>query len=301
MDDNWDRDNTSIAFQLTTFRKQNLAYNHANKLNVHRYFRNESPTHVFSRECSASGHRYFLVENVSSFYHKYKQMNKGDLAFYEIFRPDFPCRLYFDIEFDQTLNPNEDGETAMIIFRKFLIQQVRSKFGVDISQFRAHENNAFSDHMVELDASNSKKFSRHIIITFPGNLVFQDNAHAGRFVKLLCTEITNSTLMHDSNNSNSMLVSDDALPLRSLFFLKKDKDDIIKRVLFVDQGVYAPNQNYRLPLSAKFIDIGTRHFKYYIPESRQTLERSFFSEELFNASLATYPAVQGPEELKFIT
>ena len=107
--------------------------------------------------------------------------------------------------------------------------------------------------------------------------------------------------MHDCDNSNSMLVSDETLPLRSLFFLKKDKDDIIKRVLFVDQGVYAPNQNYRLPLSAKFIDIGTRHFKYYIPESRQTLERSFFSEELFNASLGTYPAVQSPEELKFIT
>ena len=120
MDDNWHRDMTSIAFQLlTTFRKQKLAFNHANKLNVRRYFRNESPTHVFSREISARGHRYFLVENVSSFYHKYKQMNKRDLAFYEILRPDFPCRLYFDIEFDQTLNPYEDRETATEYLENF--------------------------------------------------------------------------------------------------------------------------------------------------------------------------------------
>ena len=46
------------------------------------------------------------------------------------------------------------------------------------------------------------------------------------------------------------------------FFLKKFEGDITKRVLFIDQSVYDADQNYRLPLSAKFADIGKRHFKY---------------------------------------
>ena len=65
--ENWDRDDTSIGFRLTTFTKKVAAFNYANRLNVRRYFDNLTPVHVFARKCSDAGHRYFLVETIASF------------------------------------------------------------------------------------------------------------------------------------------------------------------------------------------------------------------------------------------
>ena len=44
-------------------------------------------------------------------------MTSKDRTLYEIIRPDFPCRLYFDIEFDKRINPGRDGEHSMTILR----------------------------------------------------------------------------------------------------------------------------------------------------------------------------------------
>ena len=56
----WYRDDTSVGFSLITFPNQIAAFNYANKLNVRCVF-DESSVHVFSRECSKHGHRFFLV------------------------------------------------------------------------------------------------------------------------------------------------------------------------------------------------------------------------------------------------
>ena len=53
----WDRDDTSTAFDLTTFKKQNEAFKYANRVNIERSTRNKRPTLVFSREITS---RYFL-------------------------------------------------------------------------------------------------------------------------------------------------------------------------------------------------------------------------------------------------
>ena len=75
---------------MITFPKQKAAFNYANKLNVRCVFDNESPVHVFSRECSKDSHRYFLVESIHTFYLKYTHMAATDLTFYEIIRVGFP-------------------------------------------------------------------------------------------------------------------------------------------------------------------------------------------------------------------
>ena len=67
----WDRDATSTAFDLTTFKKQSEAFKYADMVNIARSARNERPMLVFSREISNEGHRYFIVDSVDSFYEKY--------------------------------------------------------------------------------------------------------------------------------------------------------------------------------------------------------------------------------------
>ena len=80
----WDRDATSTAFDLTTFKKQNEAFKYADRVNIARSARNELPMLVFSREISNEGHRYFIVDDVDSFYEKYIRMGARDRTFYEV-------------------------------------------------------------------------------------------------------------------------------------------------------------------------------------------------------------------------
>ena len=97
----WDRDGTCIQFQLITFKKRNNAIKYADAVNTSRTSKNEDLTAVFSREITTRGHRYFFVESLSTFYKKYMLMTAKDRTLYEIIRPNFSCRLYFDIEFDK--------------------------------------------------------------------------------------------------------------------------------------------------------------------------------------------------------
>ena len=114
-DNDWDRDRISIGLELTTFKKRTLAVKYAENINTSRLAKNENMNTVFSREVTKEGHRYFFVEDLSSFYQKYMTMSAKHRTMYEIIRPDFPCQLYFDIEFDKRLNEGRDGESSMTI------------------------------------------------------------------------------------------------------------------------------------------------------------------------------------------
>ena len=120
-DIDWDRDDTSIAFALKSFKKRTLAVEYADNINTSRLTKNENLTAVFSREETKEGHRYFFVEDLSSFYQKYMTMSAKDRTMYEIIRLVLPCRLYFDIEFNKRLNDGMDSESSMTIFKKYLI------------------------------------------------------------------------------------------------------------------------------------------------------------------------------------
>ena len=57
----WDRDATSTAFDLTTFKKQSEAFTYADRVNIARSARNERPMLVFSREIINEGHIYIYI------------------------------------------------------------------------------------------------------------------------------------------------------------------------------------------------------------------------------------------------
>ena len=55
------------------------------------------------------GKRKFLVADIKSFSKKYSEVEVEKRHLYEIIRENFPCRLYFDLEFSVADNPNLDG------------------------------------------------------------------------------------------------------------------------------------------------------------------------------------------------
>ena len=98
MHKDWDLDETILCFKLRFFRKQDTAFQYVDSVNVRRCSQNLPMLHVFGREFSPDGRRYFVVEDLPTFFHKYMNMSPKDRTFYEIIRAGQPCRLYFDLE-----------------------------------------------------------------------------------------------------------------------------------------------------------------------------------------------------------
>ena len=145
----------------------------------------------------------------------------------------------------------------MTIFRNFLITHIHETRGVHITPLPIKSKSEFCGNIVELDATDSKKFSRHLIITLQGKFVFRNNKQVGEYVNLMCTKIKEIAALNYSGDSSKLTA--DTLALRKLFFLKRCLGNIGNK-LFFDLSVYESNQNFRLPLSSKFEDVGKKHF-----------------------------------------
>ena len=293
----WHRDGTCIHFQFITFKKRDNAIKYADAINSSRMGKNEDLTAVFSREITTGGHRYFFVEDLSTFYKKYMLMTSKDRTIYEIIRPYFPCRLYFDIEFDKRINPGRDGENSMTIFKRYLIMWVEMLLGFHITAYDYNSVNPSSSGIVELDASNSTKFSRHLIVSLPGDYAFANVNEVFKFVNMICNHITK---IASWDTPEETTLSPDALSLRQLFFMKQ-KDQNIHKTLFVDLVPYKSFQNFRLVLSSKFEDIGKRNLNIFLPKENKIMEESLISQDFFNATLVSFPALKNNVSLKCVS
>ncbi|KAJ3037510.1 hypothetical protein HDV00_001623 [Rhizophlyctis rosea] len=96
--------------------------------------------------------------------------------------------------------------------------------------------------IVDLESSTTEKFSRHLIVHTP-NAVFKDNAHVGAFVKNLSARI-----LHFTHNSQPPQPSPPPHHHEAHELLILDKGS---RKLFIDDGVYSRNRNFRVWLSSK--------------------------------------------------
>ncbi len=71
--------------------------------------------HLFcwAEEVNPSGARRFWVASRKGFYKSYTKINRSKKCFYEIIQEGAPCRLFFDLEFDQLSNRQSDGKKMM--------------------------------------------------------------------------------------------------------------------------------------------------------------------------------------------
>ncbi|CAM9146110.1 unnamed protein product [Ectocarpus fasciculatus] len=98
---------------------------------------------------------------------------------YEIIREGCPCRMYFDLEFARGPNPGLDGEELVRAWINVVAGKLHQEFGVSVG----------ASNVLDLDSSTPKKFSRHLIFHLPGDQLFLDNSHVGRFVNSLAAEL----------------------------------------------------------------------------------------------------------------
>ncbi|URE06808.1 coiled-coil domain-containing protein 111 [Musa troglodytarum] len=135
-----------------------------------------------------------------------------------------PCHLYFDLEFDKTVNADKNVDDMVDILMSVTFNILFEKYAIK----------ANDGWIIELDSSTTKKFSRHVIIRMP-KIAFKDNLHVGAFVSEVCSHIT------------SQRGSD---PQLDKLYARKDSSSSDFQ-LFLDSAVYSRNRCFRLVFSSK--------------------------------------------------
>ena len=183
------------------------------------------------------GRRSYLVCHPCVFWHCDEQKRSDDRCSYEVIRQNATCKLYLDLEFDRTLNPDRDGDAMVELFLAVIAAVVEHLFNVKCTR----------RDVIDLCASSEKKFSRHLIFCCK-DLVFCDNIAVGNLVRDICDTI------------RSYVFSKETKELRRLGLENFSRDELMQLVvsssntnnLFCDEGVYTKNRNFRLYKSSKF-------------------------------------------------
>ncbi|KAJ3273286.1 hypothetical protein HDV01_004644 [Terramyces sp. JEL0728] len=204
-------------------------------------------TRIFSYEYDIDkpGKRKFIVSKTRDFWDTYIQMENKH--FYELIREDDPCNLYFDLEYEYEYNMiKNDAEEPLFSTSKIatygdslqsdgreslkLANQSNERLEISINDFikvlkqELHLLGIENFKIIDLDSSNNKKYSHHLIVRFQHSK-FKNNQHCGIFVNKFYKKLI------DNN----------------LFIIKTKEEDKV----FIDHGVYTKNRNFRLYLSSK--------------------------------------------------
>lgn len=233
--------NSNTVFQI--FARQELAFQHFDSLS------DASDVKVFTLESVVEGKRKFLVADVHTFVERYIAVNFERRHLYEIIRENYPCRLYFDLEFSLEENPTLDGEALTKKWVHFVLWKCYEYFDISLS---------FSN-VIDLESSTDKKFSRHITFILreedcSDEILFLNNIEVGAFVFDIINDILEETvesqqLSSSSSSSNQYITTTRPKKgFEDFWVLKDGKRD----TCFVDLGVYTKNRAFRLFSSCKY-------------------------------------------------
>ncbi|KAL7079885.1 hypothetical protein ACQ4LE_000567 [Meloidogyne hapla] len=178
-------------------------------------------TRVFSFEDIhfKPGCRRFIAVELRDFYLWYRECASELKHFYEIILEDFPCRLYFDLEFPYDCNKEADGAALTIEFCKIVCSSLHSLLNIALDP---------NKNFLILDSSNASKFSAHVIVhvkegehekLFPNNLAMKT------IVMYICSNLL---------KSNCCILNGPKGP-----------------IFICDIGVYTRNRNFRIFQSSK--------------------------------------------------
>ncbi|WPT14083.1 DNA-directed primase/polymerase protein [Picochlorum sp. SENEW3] len=175
---------------------------------------------IFCREFlnSSKGmyYRKFNACSVAAAWKVHLENDPAKLHWYEVIRENFPCHLYFDLEFPRDaegLNKDVDGDAYVDVLLAYVRKRLREGFSLEFPDANVYE----------LDSSSEAKFSRHLIVRIE-NYAFYNNIAVGDFVAQVLAESGTSLFVKDKN--------------------KKD-------TYFVDTAVYTKNRHFRLVYSCK--------------------------------------------------
>ena len=168
---------------------------------------------IFAFQVALNGSRKFKVVTFTQFWNIYESLEPK--YYYEVVLPDVKCKLFLDIEYEGSLNPEKNGDNMVTKLIELLLAKLRQDFGHQIS---------VSDVLV-LQAYHKTKFSTHLV--FP-QTVFKNIDEVGGFIK----------------NFTTLLSAED----REFFSVIHEGRGV---QLFIDNSVYRRNQQFRCFMSRK--------------------------------------------------
>ena len=198
---------------------------------------------VFSVESAKepkSGARSYIVASLEEFWNSYKQIQTGKRHFYELIPVDAYCHMYFDLEFNKSVNFECDGDAMVDLWISYVNFCLKKEFNIDSDR----------KHVIELDSTTDIKFSQHLIWHVP-KAVFKNNNEVGNFVHYICDSIQSYMDLKKENSPlllRHWLHSSSFAKALDIFYVSSSSSE---KTLFVDEGVYTKNRNFRLYLSSK--------------------------------------------------
>ena len=233
----------SNRFNLIWFKTKKEAYLYIEDLKKKNLFNGQV---VIAYEYLSVGSRRFIVILYEEFLSFYSKLRPNDRSFYEVLSTDLFCKLYIDIEIDKIFNPLKDWFSGFIVFMNQLNMYISMKCGVNCylfgKLFKA-EDTPHGEYII-MDASNDKKFSRHIILHLYNTILFRNQFEVRKFILEF-----NAYLM-DIYKAEVDGVSDIIIKHETLA-------GIIEKT-FIDITVYKSNQQFRFIGSSKFKENGIR-------------------------------------------
>eukprot|EP00002_Diphylleia_rotans_P003855 TRINITY_DN12738_c0_g1_i2.p1 TRINITY_DN12738_c0_g1~~TRINITY_DN12738_c0_g1_i2.p1 ORF type:complete len:483 (-),score=107.29 TRINITY_DN12738_c0_g1_i2:24-1472(-) len=205
---------------------------------------------IFAFDVSFDGRKNFLVTSIERFYKHYTSLRPFERVYNEVIEEESRVHLYLDIEFSRADNPIKDGESIITVLMHQLTAFAFSTIGLSIK----------SQNVVDLESPSDTKFSRHLIIKFPG-YAFESNRTAGHFIYSFASHL----------ESQSHTISE----IQELYVMDGEK-----RRLPLDLGVYSRNQLFRIINSTK-----KGKNSYLVPSPRSHQIQS--PKKLFLESLVT--------------
>ena len=135
---------------------------------------------LFSREewPERPGVRSFIVATIDDFYSEYCKAK--DRHFYELIREGQNCNLYFDLEFEYSLNKGVDSAVVLAEFKEKVVSTMHVKLDVEREDIT----------MIELVSRSVSKFSVHLIVKVRGK-IWLNNEDVGCFVKDMVHNLSN--------------------------------------------------------------------------------------------------------------
>lgn len=203
---------------------------------------------IFSVETSSTGKRRYIVGNLGRFIqHYWRECDPMSRHYYELIPEGTPCRLYFDLEYSKEANQQitlAESESLITDFIDELCIEILQAYNIQMNR----------SCVVDLDASTSIKFSRHLMIHFPNGELFEDAFSTGLFVKRFIGRL--------ADELSTGVLGERRVTLAKYLFVNKQtpKNDTTSSngfdnknmTCFVDLGVYTRNRLFRLMGSFKY-------------------------------------------------
>ena len=235
-----------------------------------------------------SGIRRFVVSPYKLFCQKYLKIDEDACHFYEIIRVNEPCRLYFDIDVDQTRKFTACGSILVDLLTSYVNHCLNVMYKRVCNRHQ----------ILILDSSTSTKFSQHVI--YP-DVIFRSNTECGNFVK---------TIMHAAwtrieENEECELTR--GFSVSDLEWLFLDNDDSTSNFVS-DVTVYTKNRHFRIWRSSKLekkipLKVAPEN-RYPLLSEEQTFRdsmvipppRAHFDPQFLE--FAVKPRIKGPREIE---